>query len=147
MRHARTTWYLLAPLAVAALLAAGATLSWAGEADSRACLDQLVSNASAEGYRVRMQDSDSLPRGGELGYTTVLTGGSEYIVFACGDAAVTDLDIYVYDEAGKLVDRDRMSDAQPIVAITPEYTASYHILIKVYEASGDAFYTMAVMYK
>ena len=146
-RRSRTTWLLL-PIVAALLVAAGTVgLSVAGESDSRACIEQLVANASAEGYRLRMQDSDVLPKGGELGYTTVLTGGGDYIVFACGDAATKDLDIYVYDETGKLVDRDRMSDAQPIVAISPDHTASYHILVKLYAAEGDAFFTLAVMFK
>jgi len=146
LRDTRTTW-ILPLLGLALVLGAGtAGLSLAGESDAAACLDQLVANASEGGYRLRMQDTDKLAKGGELGYTTVLTGGSEYIIFACGDAAVKDLDIYLYDESGKLVDRDGMVDAQPIVSVTPDHTGSYHILVKNYDAEGDAHFKLAVMY-
>ncbi len=135
----------------AAVLLGLATLavfpSVAGEADAKACLDTMLASAQAEGYRLRMNDADLLHKGEELSYATVLTKGSEYIVFACADAAIQDLDIYLYDDSGTLVDRDRMSDAQPIVTVTPAWTGTYLVLIKAYRSEAPGNFSLAVMYK
>ena len=89
---------------MAALVLGGSFLgsgALASESDATACLDQLVANASAQGYRLRNTDTEQLTPTEAHGYSAVFTKGREYLVFACGDAAVRDLDIYLYDEAGK----------------------------------------------
>jgi len=144
----RTTTKLLIAilmLAMVGILLISAAV--ASEADATACLDQLVNNASAQGYRLRNTDTEQLAPNEAHGYTAVFTKGREYLVFACGDAAARDLDIYLYDEGGDLVFQDRMSDAQPIVTVTPEWTGSYTVVVKLYDAEGPASYAMAVMYK
>jgi len=135
----------LACLVVAVALWTGTSV--AGEADAKACLDQLVANAGSEGYRLRITDAEQLQPDEAHGYTTVLTQGREYLIFACGDAAARDLDIYLFDEAGTLVYQDKGRDAQPIVTVTPEWTGSYLIAVKLYDADEAASYSMAVMYK
>lgn len=134
-----------------ALLVAGGALwtgaSHAGESDAQACLDALVTNASAEGYRLRNTDSELLQPSESHGYSVVLTQGREYLIFACGDAATRDLDIYLFDENDELVYQDRGRDAQPIVTVTPEWTGTYLVAVKLYEADSAAAFAMAVMYK
>jgi hypothetical protein len=146
-RHLTIAACLATLTAALALTTAIALPTLAGEADARACMDTMLANASAEGYRLRMNDADLLHKGEELSYATVLTKGSEYIVFACADGAIQDLDIYLYDDTGNLVDRDRMSDAQPIVTVTPAWTGTYLVLVKAYRSEAPGNFSLAVMYK
>ena len=126
---------------------AGGRDSTATESDAAACIDQMVTNAAGEGYRLRNIDTGKLDPGGTYGYKAVFTQGREYLLFGCGDASAKDLDIYLYDDGGNLVYQDQMSDAQPIVTVTPEWTGSYLVVVKLYSAEAPASYSFAVMYK
>lgn len=101
------------------------------------------------GYRVRATDTDSLPEDYYMEYTITFYRGYQYAVVACGDSAVHDLDIYLYDENGNLIDHDRLRDAQPVVEVRPSWTGPFRVRVVMYDTVGGrrGTYSMAVLYR
>ena len=57
-------------------------------------------------------------RGGELAHVDIVGDGD------------TDLDVYIYDENGNLIDRDTDYDDRPCVMWTPRWTGTFVIKIQ-----------------
>lgn len=125
--------------AVAAMTLAGATFTPTTEAQAdpakaRACLDQLITGAVANGMRLRALDGDSSAPEEEVSYRVTLYKGMTYLLLACADGENVDLDVRLYDESGNLVDNDKSPDAQPFVSVMPEVTGEYALQVMVYKA-------------
>ena len=73
-------------------------------------------------------------------YTHVFKGGTEAMVIVSGDGD-TDLDLYIYDEYGNLVDYDIDNLDTCVCSWTPRRTATYTIKIKNL-GSVRNYYTM-----
>jgi hypothetical protein len=108
---------------------------WAkGNAQLTALIDAELAKPAAQGGtlgatggpnrhvdRVRAFDTDVYRisfRGGELAHIDVVGDGD------------TDLDVYVYDENGNLIDRDTDYDDRPCVMWTPRWTGTFIIKIQ-----------------
>lgn len=141
MRIAKT---LLAPAALGLALLGSTPLASASESSN--CVQQMVYAGNSQGYRLRSYDSDALSQGYYMDYDVTLYGNVTYLLFACGDSWAYDIDIYLYDENGNLIDRDRATDNHPVVTVTPAWTGPFRVRIKMYSARGRANYTMAIMY-
>jgi hypothetical protein len=111
------------------------------------CAQRMVYSANDRGYRLRNDDSDRLVQGQVASYTVTFSRGVSYVIFACGDRRAYDLDIYLYDEEGNLIDRDRATDNQPVVTVTPAWTGQFTVRVRNYESAGTASYTMAILYQ
>ena len=77
-----------------------------------------------------------LRKGRSYTRTTKLYKGYTYAVVGAGDANVSDLDIIIYDENGRQVDKDTQSDALPIVKVSPRWTGNFRIKVKMYDGRG-----------
>jgi hypothetical protein len=108
---------------------------WAkGNAQLTALIDAELAKPAAQGGtlgaaggpirhvdRVRAFDTDVYRvtfRGGELAHVDVVGDGD------------TDLDVYIYDENGNLIDRDTDYDDRPCVMWTPRWTGTFVIKIQ-----------------
>lgn len=74
-------------------------------------------------------DSDRVEANDEVTYSEIFKGGDPAAVAVSGDGD-TDLDLFVYDEAGELVASDTDLSDQCIVAWVPAKTQRYRIVIR-----------------
>jgi hypothetical protein len=110
------------------------------------CAQSMVYAANDQGYRLRSYDTSRLAQGDVMNYPVTLVADVEYMIMACGERTARDVDIYLYDENGNLIDRDRLEDNKPIVHVTPIWTGPFIIQVKMYAASRSSYFTLAVMY-
>jgi hypothetical protein len=143
----RNTTKFLAPAALAMTLLAMAPAANATPAEALRCTQTMVNTADDQGFRLRSWDSDSMAQGFYADYDVTLQRGVGYLIFACGDSRAHDIDIYLYDEDGNLVDRDNQTDNHPVVTVRPRHTGAFRVRIKMYSSYGAANYTMAIMYQ
>lgn len=117
------------------------------------CVDCLVAMVATSiytyDYSLRQHDFDRIAEGDYMRYNLTLYRGTKYMFVGCGDSNCKDLDFYLYDENGNLIDRDRKIDNKPIVEVTPRWTGTFRLYVKMYDTryNGSAWYGMAVLYK
>lgn len=122
------------------------TQSWGDQDSSRLCALQLILNARKLGFKVRNGDFGYLEEGKYKQYRGLLYRGSTYMVIACGDTGVKDLDLYLYKvPSGNLATQDTSSDRTPTLTFTPAKSGTYVLRVKMHSGSGN--YTVAVLYK
>lgn len=120
--------------------------SWGDKDSSRLCTLQLILNARKLGFKVRNGDFGRLEAGKSKQYRGLLYKGSTYMVLACGDEGVKDLDLYLYKASNRrLVSQDTSSDRTPTLSFTPDKSGQYVLSVKMHSGSGN--YTVAVLYK
>lgn len=113
---------------------------------SRLCALQMILNARKLGFKVRNGDFGYLTKGKTKTYKGLLYRGSTYMVVACGDDGVKDLDLYLYKVRGRnLVAVDSSKDNTPTLSYTPSKSGVYALQVKMHSGSGN--YTIAVLYK
>jgi len=76
---------------------------------------------------------------------TTLYRGNQYFIIGAGDSSVHDLDIIMLDENSNEIDRDRKSNATPIVEVSPRWSGTYYIGVLMY--SGSGYSNVMVCYK
>ena len=74
--------------------------------------------------------------------------GNEYLVLAAGDAAVTNLDLELFDVDLNLIDADYGEDDTPLVSITPDQNETVYLRVTLISSQGPAaWYALQVMYR
>lgn len=122
----------------------------ASEADSDACLRNLVWEGYKEGWAVRTATSAVLGAEEVRVYSLTLVGGTTYSIFACADAGSTEVDIVLHDAEGKVVQADEGSGTQPTMRFQPPTTGSYYVAVHnrhLAEGAVHAAVSLAVTYK
>lgn len=138
--------YVLAALGLL-MLAAPAS---ADEASAETCVRTKVWDGYAEGWGIRTLTSTTLTQGATRNYLVTLYKGNEYQVTTCGDDAVKNLDVFLYDLNGTVVLRDETSDREPKLTYQPEDTSTYYIVLQARELTDEkasAGVSMAVVYR
>ena len=108
---------------------------------------------SGDDYNLAHIEVDRLSEGESYTFTRKLYAGNNYKIVGIGGQGVEDLDIYVYDANGDLVDRDTQTDNVPIVNFHVYSTQVYQIKVKFYSAEDDwpsgkeSFFSVAVGFK
>lgn len=75
-------------------------------------------------------------------------GGTTYILAVAGDRRAEDIDLYIYDRYGNLIEKEESSSANSAVVFTPRVTGTVYIVIKMYDTIGTyACYAMIYGYK
>jgi hypothetical protein len=69
-----------------------------------------------------------------------LYAGVDYAFMASCDSDCQDVDLYLYDRRGNLLDSDIEDNDYPIVFITPSITANYRIEASMYSCSAEPCY-------
>lgn len=120
--------------------------TWGDQDHSRVCALQLILNARKLGYKVRNGDFGFLETGKHRDYRGLLYKGSSYMVVACGDQGVKDLDLFLHQvPAGDVVAADSSNDHTPTLLFTPKKSGLYVLRVKMHAGSGN--YTVAILYK
>ncbi len=108
------------------------------EGQVRYQLDALHRTLAREGYvrtvdaHVARINADSRER-----FTVDLDAGVEYRIVATCDNDCTDVDLYLYDPTGELVDSDQLDDDVPVVSVTPRKGGRYALEGAMYECSTE----------
>ena len=74
-------------------------------------------------------------------------GGNEYLILFVGEDGITDLDGYIYDEYGELIEKDADTDDGGVAVITYDCRNDERIKIKAknYEAyCSDCYYCIKI---
>ncbi len=136
-RHPLTSTAAALAAATAALLAvalpAAAQGTWQDQVASQLDASPTVGRLRGEGYAVSHGTFYELAqRGTRRSLRLTLDGGRRYEAVGKCDNDCSDLDLRLYDENDRLVDSDVLSDATPIVAVTPRHTATYRLEVDMH---------------
>lgn len=72
--------------------------------------------------------------------TLTLYRGISYKIVGVCDSDCSDIDMYVYDDNGNLIDSDESSDDIPFIEVTPRWTATFEVEINMYQCSSSYCY-------
>ncbi|MBF0550281.1 MAG: hypothetical protein HQK60_07080 [Deltaproteobacteria bacterium] len=118
----------------------------ASDAESLNRLQIMVFAVQLKGCDCRDYASGKyLSEGDYFTIRTTLSRGNQYVIMGAGDSTVRDLDIILYDENGNEIDRDTQTDATPMVAVSPRWTGTFYIKVKMYRGFG--YSNVAICYQ
>lgn len=83
-------------------------------------------------------------RGAKIEFLIPVTQGIDYVFLGGRDRYITDLDIYIYDETGALLIKDRRSDARAGTRFRASYTGSVKVILHVAGANGLGAWSVIV---
>jgi len=136
--------------AVGFLLALSTAALAADELAAETCLRTKVWDSYADGWGVRTMTSTTLAPNATRNYLVTLYKGNQYQIRTCGDDAVSNLDVYLYDLGGNVIAQDNTTDREPMIAYTPTATGTFYVVVHARElvaGKTDAGVAMAVTYK
>ena len=142
-----TAQFLLSGLLALGLMAGPAE---AGKRDAEDCLRTRVWDGYGDGWGIRTMTSTELAAGKTRNYLVTLYKGNEYRIEACGDSAVQNVDVLLYDTNGNVIKRDETEDKTPRFEFTPEETGSYYVVVYMRgleEGKENGGVAMAVVYR
>jgi hypothetical protein len=84
------------------------------------------------GYRF-----DSLDEGESGWFTLTLRADEDYVLFGACDVDCSDVDLWIYDENGNLIDSDVLADDYPIVEVSPRWTGEFDVRLKMYSCDVE----------
>ncbi len=122
-------------IAVALLATAPAALA-DDEAEVGACLRLIAQEKLPEGQRMVSNDIQTLMLTKEAVYSFTLFKGNSYVIQTCAGGNVTDLDVHLYDQAGKLLEAKTEVDRTPTIELEPDKTGTYYLVLKLLD-TGD----------
>ncbi len=82
--------------------------------------------------RLRHRGTDS--------FTLTLRKGLSYKLVSVCDNDCSDLDLTLYDENYNVISRDNDSSSTPIVEVTPKWTGTFHLQVRMYACSNNPCY-------
>lgn len=103
--------------------------SVADEKDAETCVRTKIWDGYADGWAVRSATKAQLRRGEYRVYVLTLYAGTEYKFQACGDKMVTNVDLILYDNAGKPLVKDNAVSPEPEMSFKPSRTDAYYIAL------------------
>ena len=116
--------------AIAALVAAIPVAASVQSADVDRLLNQATKTYRDKGYSpLGWQKGGTLANTSDVRETIPLKGGRSYSIIALCDDNCSDLDLQLFDAAGKEVDWDAQDDDFPIVAIGARTTQVYTVRV------------------
>lgn len=105
----------------------------ADQGPSESCVKGKVWADYKEGWAVRTITTTHL---GELEhkiYLMTLYEGNEYKWIACGDTALKNVDIALYDSDGRLLLQDQTDSSEPTLTFRPETTEAFYVSVHATE--------------
>lgn len=87
------------------------------------------------------QQRGEMKQGAETSYKITLKGGTQYSIVGMCDTDCSNLDAYLTDSSGKLVDSDVEDDDFPIVAASASGTYTLRLVMKACSSAPCAFGT------
>lgn len=104
-------------------------------------LDLTRNIASSRGFNsTHSRYNGQLRQGGEERVTLDLNAGTSYMIVAQCDRDCSDIDLWLYDENGNLIDSDVLVDDTPIVNVTPIRNARFSLRVGMISCSVQPCY-------
>ena len=122
----------------------------ASESEATSCVRTKVWESYDEGWSLRTLLDASLVHGDKKVWKIGMYSDRTYRLMACGVAPSLDLDIVIYDGAGKVVLRDDTRDRQPGLSFVPAESGAYYVVLHARQnAAADvaADVALAVLHK
>lgn len=109
-------------------------------------LQQAQAAAAQQGFQLVGQPfSGGLAQGQTQNVPAQLYLGYDYRVLGVCDADCGDLDLVLYDSAGREVHRDTTTSNQPVVAVQPAYNDNFTIQVQMYNCvRAPCYYALAL---
>lgn len=139
---------LIVPLiALAAVLFAPTAEATTSQAKARAY--RIAQALKKQGISFRNDYWHGLLRkGGSTTIKTTLKANTQYVLVGGGCNDAYDVDIIVYDQNMNEVGRDTKVDAVPVVRITPKWSGTFYLKVKLANSTRNgAHYALIVGYK
>jgi hypothetical protein len=99
---------------------------------------------SARGFNMLPAIDGVDGRGSKIEFLIPVTAGIDYVFLAGRDEYVQDLDIYIYDESGALLIKDRRSTARAGTRFRASYTGSVKVILHIAQANGLGAWSVIV---
>jgi hypothetical protein len=131
----------------------GAAVAVADQDEADTCVRSKVWEAYPEGWAVRTITKASLAETEHRIYLMTLYAGNEYKFLGCGDTALANVDLVLYDADGRLLVQDQTVDRQPEVTFRPTATDTFYLavhatkVVEGTEAGKKASVSTAVTYR
>jgi len=109
-------------------------------------LQQAQAAAAQQGFQLIGQPfSGSLAQGQSWNVPATLAVGVDYRVIGVCDRDCNDLDLVLFDSAGRQVSQDTTTTNQPVVAVQPAYNDNFTIQVQMYNCSiAPCYYALAL---
>lgn len=106
-----------------------------------ALLDAMGSLAKSGGYSsTHSRYNGQLDEEQERTITLDLDSGTSYMIVAQCDSDCSDIDLWLYDENGNLIDKDVLEDDTPILEVTPIRSARFSIRTRMITCDVEPCY-------
>lgn len=103
---------------------------------------------SSQGWRLTGEATiGSLPDSRSEDRSLRLEGGGTYGIIATCDQDCSDVDLFVYDDAGRELDSDIAPDDYPILEFRAPYSGSYDLRVRMYDCAADPCYYAYEVYR
>ena len=140
MTHTHSAGRALALAAVAFVLAVPAAAQQYTQ-QVRSQLDGAGTTLRREGYRgTHDYEIGNLNDDAEESFTLDMTSGRDYAIVGACDNDCSDMDFWLYDETDNLIDSDTSTDDVPVVRVTPSWTGTFRVRVKMYACSANPCY-------
>jgi hypothetical protein len=111
------------------------------ENEVRRLLNLTQNLANSRGFSsTHSRYEGQLNAGQERTVTLNLDRGTSYMIVAQCDSDCSDVDMWLYDENGNLIDEDVLVDDTPIVNVTPVRNASFSLRTRMISCSAEPCY-------
>lgn len=109
-------------------------------------LQQAQAMAAQQGFQLIGQPySGSLAQGQTWNVPAQLVAGIDYRVLGVCDRDCADLDLVLFDSAGRQVSQDTTTSSQPVVGVQPTYNDNFTIQVQMYNCSvAPCYYALAL---
>ena len=128
-------------LSAAAVLACAATPAAAQDRwdqQVRTMLVEAGKRMEGNGMTLTHQiQTGSLNEDGKQTFSFTLDIGREYAILGLCDEDCTDVDLTLFDAAGRQVDTDVADDDFPVVTVSPGRTAAYRVQVSMASCSAE----------
>lgn len=88
----------------------------------------------------------SLREGERASFSKTFYSGVEYALVAGGCDYARDIDIEIYDENYNLIEKDTDTGKNALVTFTPRWSGTFHIKVKMYDASATGLVHWVLQY-
>lgn len=79
--------------------------------------------------------SGAINTGASRTHSVGLNAGTSYMIVAACDQDCTDIDMWLYDENGNLIDEDVLDDDYPVLEVSPVRSATFQIRLQMFACS------------
>ncbi|HEX8386633.1 MAG TPA: hypothetical protein VF576_10635 [Rubricoccaceae bacterium] len=101
-------------------------------------LDRARATLAGEGYsRDRAYSTASIDEGVERVWTVQLRRGADYVMTGACDSDCSDIDFWLYDPNGDLVDSDTAADDIPVVRVSPGRAGTFRLRVLMASCSVE----------